>query len=53
MFYAFVAGIGALGQGLSPLGKSVALLKRLLQSGLLHRIASLTESAALEDFNMA
>ena len=53
VFYAFIAGIGALGQGLSPLGKSIALVKRLLQSGLLHRIASLPESAALEDFNVA
>jgi len=63
VFDAFITRIwalvfGGLVEGLSPLGKSViilnvALVKRLMQSGLLHRIASLAESAALEDFNMA
>ena len=53
VLYAFMTGVWALGQGLSPLTKSVALVERLLQGGLLHRVASLPESAALEDFNMA
>ena len=53
VFYSFLTSIWALGQGLSPLAKSVALVERLLQSGLLHRITSLPEGAALEDFNMA
>jgi hypothetical protein len=53
VFYAFITGIWALGQGLSPLAKSAGLVERLLQSGLLHRVAPLPESAALEDFNVA
>jgi hypothetical protein len=53
VFYAFITSSWALGQSRSPLGKSAGLLKGLLESGLLHSIASLPESAGLEDFKMA